>query len=127
MTWTPELDQMLRNLAKQGLSRREIGDRLGKTKGQVTGRLWRIRAPERAKTIKPRKRTKKKENACTGLKSPKKHEYGFTFEEAIKLKGCLFGLHVGFCGYKREGHHAFCDEHQKKVYVESKKLIDTDN
>jgi GcrA cell cycle regulator len=43
--WTPELDERVLALHRQDLSYKEIGERVGMTKGQIAGRLFRLLGP----------------------------------------------------------------------------------
>lgn len=128
-TWEKNDIQILTDLWEGGKPASQIADVLGRTRNSVISKANRLRLSPRQSPIKSPckipKRGKGNFEKRTGApyynrtlkpKAVKTHEYGFTFEEAINLKGCLFALDIGFCGMERDGKHSFCEMHKGRVY-----------
>ena len=99
MEWTPELNDTGRELWQQGMSAREIGGKIGRTKNSVISRAqrsdWGARRPHKAKPKpvkpKPAKCLPKRPKPALASASPKLPETKMPFLEAT-AENCKFIL-----------------------------------
>lgn len=107
MSWTPEIETLLAQLWREGLSASQIGRRIGVTKGQVIGKVHRMHLPPRPAPVvrsAPPERPKpiQSTTGCQYLtKTPKQ---GGTFCGAPRTTFRISGKPSPFC----VTHHDLC-------------------
>ncbi len=109
--WTPERMETLAELWKEGLTTREIGNRLGITKNAVVGKSHRLGLPRRIPAAAPARET----------------EAGIISLESLAVGMCRWpsgdpGTEAfRFCGKKAQPDKPYCPDHCAQAYVKSTK------